>query len=356
MRFTQQPNLRPKPRLRLRLGAGWTVGRCARLASGVGSLFMALTTLSAMADPGSEPLWVENLSPVAGILGVPSLHSARITPGWQVDTNMAIASHFVAVSGDGEVLLLDGETSRLTAAMTFSWSDDWSVRLSVPWVAQDSGFLDSLINGWHDFFGMSDGGRSAWPEDQLAYRYRAADHGFELVDPGSGVGDVSLELNHALYQTPQQALTLGLGYKFPTGDEDAFLGSGAADIFAVLRFSGDHLADLPLTWHGQVGILDAGDSPLLGPRQETPLWFAGFGVDWRVAEAWSLLAQYDAHAGVMASQLDALGARNAGMLSLGARWYPSSEWSIDLSFIEDVAVTTAPDVTFQATLRWRPRR
>ena len=81
---------------------------------------------------------------------------------------------------------------------------------------------------------------------------------------------------------------------------------------------------------------------------------AGLGLDWQIAERWSLLAQYDAHAGVIDSDLDALGATPAGMLSAGIRWRPSSQWSIDASFIEDVVVSSAPDVTFQATLRWTP--
>ena len=101
--------------------------------------------------------------------------------------------------------------------------------------------------------------------------------------------------------------SLVLGYKFGTGDEDDFLGSGADDVFVALRFSGEHLSDLPLSWHGQVGYLRAGDSDLLEDTQEKNLWFAGLALDWRLAERWSLIAQLDSHAAPMDSDITGRG-------------------------------------------------
>jgi len=37
------------------------------------------------------------------------------------------------------------------------------------------------------------------------------------------------------------------------------------------------------------------------------------------------------------------------------RYALSSELTLDASFIEDIRVESAPDVTFQASLRWTPR-
>jgi hypothetical protein len=40
-------------------------------------------------------------------------------------------------------------------------------------------------------------------------------------------------------------------------------------------------------------------------------------------------------------------------LTLGARWRFAPDWSVDFNFVEDIQVETAPDVTFQASLRYR---
>ncbi|MBT5005985.1 MAG: DUF3187 family protein, partial [Halieaceae bacterium] len=142
-----------------------------------------------------------------------------------------------------------------------------------------------------------------------------------------------------------------LGYKFSTGDEDEFLGSGSDDFYLAVRFSGDHGSELPLRWHGQLGYLRAGDLDLVGNMQEQDLWFAGLGLDWKLTAAWSLLGQLDVHAAPTDSDIDALG-ESAIMLSAGGRWRFAEHWALDLSFVEDVQVETAPDVTFQASLRY----
>ena len=54
----------------------------------------------------------------------------------------------------------------------------------------------------------------------------------------------------------------------------------------------------------------------------------------------------------MDSDIDALGT-DAILLSLGARWRFAPNWALDLNFVEDAQVETGPDVTFQASLRYR---
>ena len=167
------------------------------------------------------------------------------------------------------------------------------------------------------------------------------------------MGDISLSLNHVFYQDESSTVSLALGYKFGTGDEDDFLGSGADDAFIALRFSGAQMSNLPLTWHGQAGYLRAGDSNLLGGFQEQNLWFAGLAVDWQFAQRWSLIAQLDGHAAPLDSTLTGVG-NDTVMTTLGTRWYFAPHWSIDFNFVEDIRVATASDVTFQASLRYRP--
>lgn len=316
---------------------------------GMGAVLLGTTAVA------SEPLYVKNLSPVAGLIGLPSQRNAQTTEHGQVELALhtSLASQYVNESSANEYLNLDGETLRVAFELRYGLAQDWDLQLEVPWLDQSGGNLDSVIDNWHDFWGMSDGGRSSVPRDVLDYRYVSADTQFSLQDEKSGIGDISLALSHAFYRDRDSVASVVLGYKAGTGDDDDFLGSGADDVYIALRFSGAQMSDLPLTWHGQVGYLRAGDSNVLDGSQEQNLWFAGLAMDWRLARNWSLIAQLDGHAAPMHSELTGVG-EDAAMGTLGARWYFAPRWSAEISVVEDIRVETAPDVTFQASVRYSP--
>ncbi|WP_116367678.1 DUF3187 family protein [Parahaliea mediterranea] len=305
---------------------------------------------------GEEPLYVKNLSPVAGLAGLPSQRSAAVgeAGSWQFALHGSLASHYVRDRASAEALNLDGETQRLALELRYAFAPDWELQLELPWLRQDGGFLDSAIDGWHDFWGMPDGGRGEAPGDVLDYRYADPALRFALRDDSSGLGDATLALQHAVYHSQGATVSLAAGYKFGSGDAGDFTGSGEGDVYAALRASGAGLAGLPLDWHAQAGYLRAGEVAMLGPRQERDLWFAGTALSWRFAGHWRLLGQLDAHAAPLDSDIDALGS-TAMLLSAGLRWQPDPTWALDVTVIEDIAVETAPDVVFQLDLRYRPR-
>ncbi len=318
-------------------------------------LIVLLATLGVLPVSASEPLYVKNLSPVAGLIGLPSQRDAQTTANGQVAAALysSVANNYVNESSDTEFLNLDGETLRFALELRYGLTKNWGIQLEIPWLEQSGGELDGVIDDWHDFWGMSDGGRSDVPRDILDYQYTSPAGGFSLQDDTSGIGDISVSLHHVFYQDASSAVSLALGYKFGTGDEDDFLGSGADDAFIALRFSGAQMSNLPLTWHGQAGYLRAGDSGLFDGFQEQNLWFAGVALDWQLAQRWSLIAQLDGHAAPLDSSLTGVG-EDAVLATLGARWYFAPHWSMDFNFVEDIRVETAPDVTFQASLRYSP--
>ncbi len=303
-----------------------------------------------------EPLYVKNLSPVTGLFGLPSQRSAysRDQGTLGLALHSSVANNYVLDANSREYLNLDGETLRFALDLRYGLAHDWDLQLEVPWLEQSGGQLDGLIDNWHDLWGMSDGGRSQVPRDLLDYRYASSSApGFLLENDSSGLGDITLALNYAFFKDREAAVSVALGYKFGTGEEDKFLGSGGDDVFAALRFSGDHRSDLPLRWHGQAGYLRAGDSDLLDGIQQQDLWFAGLALDWMVGEHWSLLAQLDGNAAPGKSDLPALG-DDAATLTGGVRWRFAPAWSADASVVEDILVETASDVTFQLSLRYNP--
>ncbi|MCB1700990.1 MAG: DUF3187 family protein [Pseudomonadales bacterium] len=320
-------------------------------------LLLLPTCLAALAQPlaADEPLYVKNLSPVTGLLGLPSQRAAESEQAGEFSAALhsSVSNVYVLDGNSEEYLNLDGETLRFALDLRYGLVPGLDAQLEIPWLEQSGGDLDRLIDDWHDLWGMSDGGRSAVPRDILDYRYSSASApGFLLDNDTSGLGDITLALNYAFFSDSNSVASVALGYKFGVGDQDDFLGSGGDDVFLALRFSGAHLSDLPLRWHGQVGYLRAGDSDLLEGIQQKDLWFAGLSLDWILNERWSLIAQLDGNAAPTNSSITAIG-DDAGMLTGGVRWRFSPGWSVDFSLVEDIVVETSADVIFQASLRYR---
>lgn len=319
----------------------------ACLAGAITMMFAALPAIA-------EPLYTKNLSPVAGLLGLPAQRGVATTGAGHIDIGLhgAVASHYINANSDSEFVNFDGETRRLTLDLRYGMAGNWDLQLEVPWLEHAGGELDRVIDEWHDIWGMSDGGRSDVARDLLDFRYATRTHDVGLAQSASGIGDLSVSLSRAFYRTQDAAAALALGYKFDTGDARKFTGSGAGDVFLALRMSGNHLSELPVSWHGQMGYLRAGDSDLLGDRQRRDLWFAGIAMDWRFAANWSAILQLDSHRGPLDSALTATG-EDAFLLTVGGRWRVARRWAVDFSVIEDIRVASAPDVTFQVGLRFR---
>ena len=307
----------------------------------------------ASAEVMHEPLWVENLSPIALLVALPSQRSADIKEGISITLHSDVATHFVSQASERERIFFDGETQKHSVNIRWGLSPEWELSAHIQSVSHDGGFVDSYVNRWHDFFGMSDGGRSELPEDQIRFQFDGIEHQALLDRSVSGQGDTKLELSYLSERQQELQIAYAIGYKASTGSSDRWLGSGAADLYGVARFSGAHQGDLPLHWHGHLGVTRVGASALLGGQQKDWLWFTGLSAEWLINDRWSLIAQLDGHSAPLSSELDALGG-TAGMFSLGLRRQLSQQWALDLSFAEDIVVESAPDIIFQASLHFRP--
>ena len=83
------------------------------------ALISSLAPLAASSEVMHEPLWVENLSPLAQAVALPSQRSADIKEGISVTLHADVATHFVSQVSDSErVFFLMGKRKR-----TMSMSD-----------------------------------------------------------------------------------------------------------------------------------------------------------------------------------------------------------------------------------------
>ena len=317
----------------------------------------ALTVCVALASPRalsqSEPLQITNLSPLASLRAIPSQRSVEAARGLSWVASTTLSNHFTVEKRDRETLFLDGQTDALTLSLRYGLPNQWDVAVTLPWRHHSGGYTDNLISSWHRFFGLPDGNRDNYPIDALHYQLSQPEHDRRLSRSASGLGDIHVAVSRPLLEIDGGQLGISAGMKTASGQSSDWLGSGATDLYALLRFSGQQLGGWPLWWHGQLGGTKAGESDLLGPQQRRSLWFAGLAAEWRFSPRWSALMQYDAHSALLDGELEALN-DPAGMLSFALRWRPTSRWMIDVGFSEDVVVESAPDITFLLNARYVP--
>ena len=90
--------------------------------------------------------------------------------------------------------------------------------------------------------------------------------------------------------------------------------------------------------------MDFGDSRL-ARATDTRVPFAGVSLALRLSGSLVLLGQLDAHANpYTAPALDDPAVALWG--TLGVRWLPTRRWRLEGAFSEDLAVDSAPDITF----------
>ncbi|MFL2502757.1 MAG: DUF3187 family protein [Luminiphilus sp.] len=301
----------------------------------------------------SEPLPVLNQSPLAALRAVPAQRSAEVEAGLSWSIAGSIANHFTLRESDSESLFLDGQSDVLSVAFRYGFLEDWDVELTVPWRHHSGGFTDALITDWHKLFSLPNADRDLYPVDDLQYRLSLPGHQREFEEPASGIGDVQISINRRLLVIDGGQLSVGAGAKMSTGKAADWLGSGATDYYALMRFTGQQLNGRPVYWHGQLGATFAGRSELLGEAQKRSLWFAGLAAEWRFSHRWSALLQYDAHSALLSADLAPL-SRPTGMFSMALRWRLAPEWWIEFGFSEDAVVESAPDITFLLGARYSP--
>jgi hypothetical protein len=289
------------------------------------------------------------MNPFALIHGLPAASSSALLAADESSLQLTgdIANNSVQSESDGERIRLDGETYRLALIWKHGITADWQIGIELPYLAHGEGWMDGLIENWHDIFGLSNSNREEWSRNALVYRYQQEAGEQVLVNQnGAGVGDFVLSLSHALAvdADSDRRLVLHASLKLPTGDTDALLGSGAVDL--AFWLSG---ADKGLFWHwplhiyGQAGLLLKGEADLLQDLQRDLVYFGSLGVGWWPNRGLDLKTQIDVHSSHYDSNLDQLGGA-AVMLTVGGSIHLEGDTHrIDISIGENLTTGSVPD-------------
>ena len=308
----------------------------------------AMAAAPAAADPAT-PFPVRNLNPLTAIFGLPAWR--ELEPGTAVSVTTELANHYRFSQRGGQRLMLDGETWRANLTLAHTFREHWRIGLELPYYRQSGGALDDLIDAWHSAFGMPDGGRNARPEGQIEYRLADADGLFFALDERRhGIGDAQLAVARRI--GGDRAFTVHGGVTRPPGGEYHLAGRGSAEgSVTAARGGGGGGRAPPAGWFWGLGVLGLGEPERIEFDARSTAVVGIVGGGWQLARRFGLKAQLDVHSALYDSPLEEIGdtaiqATFGGWVRLGERGV------LDLAVVEDIAVSTAPDVVLHATLRW----
>jgi len=280
-------------------------------------------------------------SPFPALINLPSRWPDTNQRAFDLSWNMA--SHSMSLQTDNESLLLDGETHTLTARMQQSFGKRTRIGLELPWISHSGGFMDSMIDGWHDFFGLPEGIRPAVPKNDLRFVYLVDGvESYRLDQRASGIGDIRLSLSYDLTQNDFAAMALTGGIKLPTGDLAKLTGSDSTDVSMGLGISSPNAGDKNISWWIDLGVIWPGDVAIPGLEESGQIFYYNAALTWHAFSSVDFLVQFNGYSAPYKSATRALG-KSGGQVGLGFDWRVSKRYSVRFGIFEDIIVETAPD-------------
>jgi Protein of unknown function (DUF3187) len=272
---------------------------------------------------------------------LPLPSDARQDAGPSFSATMLVSNTLNVQSGAHDNLIVDGESEALDLTYENALAPGWRYRFSVPIIHDSGGILDSVIDTWHEAFGLPRGSRTFYPKRQLQYFYSGAGR-IDLQHSQTTVGDIAADVAWYAVDDARRSLSLWGGLKAPTGKVADLTSDGAWDgalwAHGAMRWPKWQLA-------GELGVAQPFGDELFAGMAHRSSMFARFAATRVLGPAWSLRAQLDGRTGhVAGNDLRLLGP--SLQLTLGAVRALRGRWRIDMGFAEDIAVNTAPDITF----------
>jgi hypothetical protein len=329
---------------------GIVVRFCALRLLGAFAVAAAHPAAAQLSEPLSEPLEIRNLNPLVAIFGLPTW--GTVVPGNRFGATVDVANHYRLSQRGSELLVLDGETVRTNLSFERGFGDGWSIGAELPYFHLSGGVLDDLIDGWHSAFGLPDGGRNNRPEGELLFVMGDAGGPFlRIEDAQSGVGDLQIKVAHTLGASDDFVVQAAV--KLATGDEAMLAGSGSTDwSLTLLRAESLPARRRPAGYYWGIGVVRAGEPDLIDFEAEQWVYTAILGGSWQPWRRFGLKAQLDYHTPFFNSVLEEIG-EDAIQATFGAWMDRGERASLEFAIVEDLEVSTAPDVVLQVAARWR---
>ena len=316
-------------------------------------------TVTAFADRSDDAAFLTHRSQhtLNALIGLPTPAARAVqTLEWQFA--LEHNNQFMGGVSADELLVLDGESSELVIRHRQILSPCWQGEAVLPLVFHSGGVFDRAIDDWHEFFGLPNANRGAAPFDELNYIYTDSNGELRGINSSeSGLGDIQLSIQRfigcfAPTDSGKTEPIARIGIKLPTGSVSSLQGSGRFDLYADWQSPVWRLTE---RWRfgTTIGMLLIGRNSKL-PDQQSIAAYGSLGTQFIAWQNLRLLAQLDWHTPFYESELRELGS-TAVSVSFGLRWLLGSNHTIEMSFSEDAAVDTTPDITGRLAWTFRPR-
>jgi len=294
-----------------------------------------------------------NQSPFKQIFGLPSLDNSPLVEAhkWRLNMNVNISNTYdISVSAQ-ESIEIDVETFRGSLLASYGLRDNWQLSVEAPYIRYDDGFLDNFIYNWHDFFNLSQNGRTKDKSNQLHIAYMSNSNSlFAMHDAGAGLGDIRL---NSAYSLPWGTRTFifSTEVKFPTGDFYKLTGSGGYDFSVGLLLNDPQsLGEYGITVFGGVAGVFLGDiDGELSAVQNDFAIVGRLGIGWQVTKLIQLKMQLDGLTALYDSELKQLGDESFQVIMGGSLCFTDNVY-LDISVAENINSATGVDVAFQLGL------
>lgn len=299
----------------------------------------AVLALAAAPASGDEFPFGNNGGPLARGFALPALGAVEVPRRGSQQSRVAYEwiNEYVREGNCAiECLVQDGELRRLRIDWRVGLGGGLEFSTHVPMVSRSGGRLDGLIEKWHGWFGLPNGGRELVPRDQFNYRYEQG--GVPLLDEtagANGLGDIGLGLGYAL----GARAALRTYVKLPTGDDERLSGGNVGGAAWL-----DMALPVPAGWSGyfSAGYSRNERGEVLTALQNQEVVFGGLGLLAPFLLDSRLLLMANAHSQLYdGSNLTPL-ARKGVPLTIGLQ-FRTAGGLLDVGVQEDASVTASPD-------------
>ncbi len=191
-----------------------------------------LLSISARADPLSEPLPVMQMNPAMLRFFDPAPDSAQTETAKQrtIVLNQHYASIFLADTLPAPSrYLADMELYIAELQFNYAISQNLAGRITTPLFYSHKGFLDHTIYQFHKTFGLPDGGRSLRVHNSYGYRFVGATDGWNASQRWE-LGNINMRLKYRTFHDDTLDLALLAGIKLPTASKSRGWGSNNSDL------------------------------------------------------------------------------------------------------------------------------
>lgn len=325
----------------------------------IGLIAMSTALAACAAAPEfSGPMSVRNQHPAQLTVLHMTPQSTRSVPVGEAELRWdnAYTSLWLQGSRQGDVLDLDGESWVTTLALRTGLLEGLDLGIELPFLYYSSGFVDSFIIDWHDWFGFPQHQRDEFPEDQFnVVASRGGRTAFQVEEDRFGIGDVPLTLQYAL-QEPSEESPFGFALRgaveLPSGNEKAGFGNGKTD-WSLGALAEYRYGSAAFTGHAQYTFAGTPSRVRRAGLSFHDVPSVGGGVEWALERGWALLAQTEWEASTLRRMRVNEANDSQWLLWAGVRKRFANGLVLDLGLGEDLSTNVAPDISFWIGLRWR---